>query len=259
MKFYPGFDIKYSTEKMNYIYDENTFGPEVEKRYIDKIRPSLMEPDCDGPEIVYAIAMDVGRKEDIEDLKSRNLLYGTVIYAKGKLGKEPIRSQGHKHAVSKSCNYSTPEVYEIWEGKAYIYMQETAEDNPGRCFAVEGNPGDVIIVPPGWAHATISADPSNPLVFGAWCVRDFGFDYDDVRAHAGLTFFPTTNDDGSMTWNKNPNYNDCEIILKKPRIYTEFGIEEGVSIYEQYVKDNAKFDFVKDPMTVKKLWENFIP
>ena len=100
-------------------------------------------------------------------------------------------------AVSASCGMSTPEVYEIWAGKAVIYMQEHDGDDPGRCFAVEALPGQVVIVPPGWAHATISADPEQPLTFGAWCVRDFGFDYRGVRAHGGLAFFPLLKEDGS--------------------------------------------------------------
>ena len=33
-----------------------------------------------------------------------------------------------------------------------------------------------VIVPPGWVHATISADPKQPLTFGAWCDRDYGFE-----------------------------------------------------------------------------------
>jgi len=51
-------------------------------------------------------------------------------------------------------------------------MQETAEDQSGRCFAVIAQTGDVVIVPPYWAHATISADPEQPLTFGAWCDRE---------------------------------------------------------------------------------------
>ena len=45
-------------------------------------------------------------------------------------------------------------------------MQEYAEDQPGRCYAVHAFPGDVVIVPPYWVHATISANPRLPLTFG---------------------------------------------------------------------------------------------
>ena len=111
--------------------------------------------------------MDVGKTEHWPVLKNLHLLYGAVTYAAGRLGKEPVRSQGHIHKVSRHSGWSTPEVYEIWSGKAIIYMQETAQDQPGRCFAITAEPGDVVIVPPYWAHATISADPEQPLSFGA--------------------------------------------------------------------------------------------
>jgi len=65
--------------------------------------------------------MDVGRIEDLSELKQRMLLFGIVIYATGKLGDEPVRGQGHVHAVAPHCGWSTPELFEIWQGHAIIY------------------------------------------------------------------------------------------------------------------------------------------
>ena len=115
----------------------------VEERKLDDIRKSLRDPDCAGPEIVYAIAMDVGKVQHRHQLQQMMLLYGVVTYAKGKLGEEPVRSQGHIHKRSSHSGWSPPEVYEVWRGKAIIYMQEYALDDPGRCFAVYAGPGDV--------------------------------------------------------------------------------------------------------------------
>ena len=42
------------------------------------------------------------------------------------------------------------------------------------------------MVPPGWAHATVSASAGEPMTFGAWCDREYGFEYDEVRARGGL-------------------------------------------------------------------------
>lgn len=258
MKFNPGFDIRPTQNPLGFIYGKGVFGPQVENRSLDAIRKNLMDPNCDGPEIVYSIAMDVGNEKDKQSMIERHLLYGAVTYAKGTLGKEPVRSQGHIHAISQSCGMSTCEVYEIWSGEAYIYMQETAKDNPGRCYAVHAKPGDVVIVPPGWAHSTIVADVSQNMSFGAWCVRDFGFDYEDVRAHKGVAWFPVVEDE-KIKFIKNEEYTVDEIIVKEPREYTEFGIQKGVSIYQQFVENPDKFLFVSNPSIVKKQWENFIP
>jgi glucose-6-phosphate isomerase len=260
MNFNPGFNIEATTKPFGFSYGEGVFGPEVEIRTLDSIRRSLSDPDCEGPDEVYSIAMDVGKKEHFQKLKEIHLLFGVVTYAAGTLGKEPVRSQGHIHKTSVYANgWSTPEVYEIWSGEAIIYMQETAKDDPGRCFAVLAKPGEMVIVPPFWAHATISANPEKPLTFGAWCDRDYGFEYNDVRAHGGLAHFPFLENGGGITWKHNEKYLHRDLIRKSPRIYKEFDLVPGKPIYTQFEEAKDKFLFVPRPDLVKEKWEGFIP
>ncbi|KXU51297.1 MAG: glucose-6-phosphate isomerase family protein [Longibaculum muris] len=258
MKYNPGFNIIPTYNPLGFEYGQGVFGPIVENRTLEAIRQNLMDPQSQGPEIVYSIAMDVGNNQDKQAMLERNLLYGAVTYAKGTIGKEPVRSQGHIHAVSQSCGMSTCEVYEIWSGEAYIYMQQTAHDNPGKCYAVHAKPGDVVIVPPGWAHATIVANLQENLTFGAWCVRDFGFDYTEVRAHQGVAWFPVV-EGNQIKFIANENYKKSELVIKKPRIYEEFQIEKGIPIYQQFVDNPDKFLFVSRPQIAMEIWENFIP
>ena len=157
---------------------------------------------------------------------------------------------------------STPELYEIWDGIATIYMQETAKDDPGRCFSVIAKPGEVIIVPPGWAHATVNADPGSPMTFGAWCVRDFGFEYAEVIQHKGLAWYPLIDDkDGNelqLRWERNHEYRESSLISKSPRLYTELGFQPGVPIYTQYQQTPELFMFVAQPSRIQD-WDRFIP
>jgi glucose-6-phosphate isomerase, archaeal len=138
-------------------------------------------------------------------------------------------------------------------------MQETTDENPGRCFAVHARPGDVVIVPPNWAHATISASPDQPLTFGAWCDRAYGFEYDGVRARSGLAWFPLLNTNNQIVWVKNNKYKSPGLIEKAPEKYKRLGITEGVSIYRQFEENPDKFLFVPHPREAKDAWENFIP
>lgn len=252
-------DLTPTTEPLGFRYGPDCFGPTPEIRTLEAIRPSLRDPQCDGPREVYAIAMDVGRPADRADLIARNLLFGVVTYAAGRLGDEPVRSQGHVHKPSPRNGWSTPEVYEIWTGRTVILMQESDGDDPGRCFAVECGPGEVAIVPPGWAHATISADPAQPLTFGAWCDRDFGFLYDGVRAHGGLAWFPLLNDDGSLRFEFNDRYRYRPLTRKSPRRYEELGLESGIPIYDQYRRDHERFLFVPEPQRAASAWPGFSP
>ena len=246
-KFNAGIEVTVFRDPMGFKYGKNVFGPKSENRLLSSIRKSLMNPDCDGPDIVYSIVMDVGKEKDKEELKDRMLLFGIVTYAKGSLGDEPVRSQGHIHRISSHSGWSPPEVYEIWGGKAVIYMQETANDDPGKCYAIYGKPGDVIIVPPGWAHATISADINQPLTFGAWCDREYGFEYEKIRDHQGLAWYPLLDNTGSLVWKHNSNYVETELIKKSPNNYTQFEIGDNQPIYQQFEENPSKFQFVSKP------------
>lgn len=257
--FFPGFDIETRTRPIGFTLGSDCFESGTELRTLDSIRASLSGEVTDGPENVYAIMMDVGKRAHYEDLVRRHLLYGAVCYAKGRLGEEPVRSQGHIHKVSVYSGMSTPEVYEIWTGKAIVYMQENGGDDPGRCFAVCGEAGDVIIVPPYWTHATINADPMTNMSFGAWCDRDYGFEYDEVRRHGGIAWFPKLGPDGALHFEPNPAYNPSELTVKKPSSYAQLGLEPNVPIYTQYERDPSRFDFVPRPQLAGKAWENFVP
>lgn len=257
--FDSGLDVNVQAD-LKITYGHETYGPENEQRHLDDIRRSLLDPSASGPDLVYSIAMDVGRKSDVMDLKQRMLLYGVCAYAKGKIGREPVRSQGHIHAVSMSCGSSTPEVYEVWSGEAIIMMQPDATDTPEKCYAVHVKPGEVVVVPPKWAHCTINGNPETDMIFGAWCIRDFGFEYDDVRAHHGLAFYPIVNDDGSIGWLPNRRYQGVELIDKAVRSYEDdLKIAPGVSIYQQYINDHDKFDFVTQPGKYQQIWDNYQP
>lgn len=256
MEFYPGFEIEADEEKMDFRYGEDVFGPEPERRTLEAVRSSLRDPDADGPTVLYSIVMDVGKKKDRANMLERNLLFGAVTYAKGCVGNEPVRSQGHIHAISPSCQASTCEVYEIWDGEAYIYMQEYGSDDAGSCIAVHAKAGDVVVVPPGWVHATINADINCAMTFGAWCVRDYGFEYKEVREHHGIAFFPIVKD-GNITWEINKSYTNASLQVQPAVHYPQFGLEAGVPIYTQFEKDPDRFLFVSKPNLKKKEWEEF--
>lgn len=260
MHFDPGIDIVPTTAPLGFSYGVDCFGPEAEIRHLDAIRKSLLNPYCSGPEEVYAIAMDVGKNQHQPVLEEKMLLFGVVTYASGQLGHEPVRSQGHVHKKSVHSGWSPPEVYEIWAGKAIIYMQEYADDDPGRCFAIYANPGDVVVVPPEWAHATISADSSQPLTFGAWCDREYGFLYDKVRQHHGLAWYPLLDENGEIHWKRNEHYHPARIIEKSPEDYaSSLHIDKGVPIYIQFEKDPGKFQFVSQPGLQEQVWIEYIP
>ncbi len=256
LKFDPKLGV-HSQANLQFSYDDGVFGPLPELRHLDDIRRSLRDPGCQGPDPVYSIVMDVGREEHRAELQRRMLLFGVVVYAAGQLGDEPVRSQGHIHAIAPHCGWSTPELFEIWEGQAIIYAQETAEDNPGRCFAVNAGVGDKVVVPPGWAHAVINADPATRMMFGAWCDRQYGFVYDVVRAHRGLAWFPVLDDKRTIHWEPNPSYQSSDLSVRSARNYPELGLDANTPVYEQFAVDPDSIQWVSEPALVAPLWSAF--
>lgn len=259
MTFDPGIGVIPEREPLGFRYQPGAFGPQPEMRSLDAIRHSLRDPACDGPDPVYAIVMDIGREPIRAELHRRMLLFGAVTYAVGKLGQEPVRSQGHVHRVSSHSGWSPPEVYEVWDGLAYIYMQERAADEPGRCYAVLAKPGDIVVVPPRWAHAAMSADPSHVMAIGALCDREYSFDYEAVRKRKGLAWYPITTADGSIDWEPNPHYPKTSLDVRRPRNYAEFGFVRDTSLYAQAAGDIDRFAWVSKPALCNELWKNFEP
>lgn len=259
LEFDPGLSLRLSETELAFEYGPDVFGPRPEMRRLDAIRPSLRDPECSGPDPVYGIAMDVGRLADRALLQQRMLLFGAVVYAAGMLGSEPVRSQGHIHAVAPHSGWSPPEIFEIWSGTAIIYAQERAEDDPGRCIAIVARAGDQVVVPPGWAHCVINADPHHRMAFGAWCDRQYGFDYSGVRAHHGLAWFPVITNAGSIDWQSNPHYAASSLEHRQPRPYAELGLDASRSLYRQFLDNPESVMFVADPLRAAEIWPDFAP
>lgn len=258
LRFDPGLDVTVRAGELDFDYGPEVKGPVAEMRRLDAIRASLRDPECEGPDPVYGIAMDVCRLTDAADLERRYLLFGVVAYAAGRLGDEPVRSQGHVHASAPHSGWSTPELFEIWEGRAIIYAQEFAEDAPGRCIAVEAGPGDQVVAPPGWAHCVINADENARMVFGAWCERQYGFLYEGVRAHGGLAWFPLLRK-GGIEWQANPRYRKSTLQVRGSRSYPELGLDAKIPIYRQYQQNPEAVQWVSEPARAATLWKTLEP
>ncbi|HTB98460.1 MAG TPA: glucose-6-phosphate isomerase family protein [Terracidiphilus sp.] len=256
--FDPGLDVRLRADSLSFDFGEGVFGPVSELRKLDEIRPSLRDPTCQGPDPVYGIAMDVGKTGDAEELRKRFLLFGAVAYAEGKLGDEPVRSQGHIHGVAPHCGWSTPELFEIWEGHALIYAQESIGDDPGRCIAVQAGPGDQVVVPPNWAHFVANASSTERMVFVALCERQYSFVYGGVRAHGGLAWFPIIHED-RIEWKPNPRFLASDLKVHGPRSYPELGLDATIPIYRQFQADPERVQWVSEPAQVAAVWPRFEP
>ncbi len=257
-RFDPRIQITLRADSLNFQFGPGVCGPAAELRSLDSIRPSLLDAHCSGPDPLYGICMDVGRQHTAAELKRRYLLFGVVAFAAGTMGQEPVRSQGHVHAIAAHSGWSPPELFEVWQGRAIIYAQEHSGSQPGRCFAVTAGPGDHVIVPPGWPHLVVNAEADTRMVFAALCDRQYGFEYSDVRARGGLAWYPIR-EGGAIEWKPNPAYEPSTLWIGPPCRCDDFGLRAGASIFEQFESDPDSVQWVSKPELMADKWKDFSP
>jgi glucose-6-phosphate isomerase len=245
-----GLNIDLDLEGLGFRFGEDMHAVPEERRHLDAVRASLMNPDAEGPDVLYTIYMDFCYKKDREQILRDDLLYGGVIYAAGRMGQEYVRSQGHRHTCNEH-GISYPEVYEFWHGTGLIYAQREVGPNVSACYTMRCTPGTVAIVPPNWVHLTVNIG-DEPLAFGAWCARKQRFDYEPVRKMRGAAWYFLA--DGTRA--RNPLYNKVANPLDAtPRDYHEFDIVQNKPVYQQYLEDPKRFRFMTNPHEFLDQWK----
>lgn len=253
-------DINFDERSRSFVYGEGVLGPPAEVRRLDDIRDTFLDSSANGPDWLYAIAMDVYREEHRTILEDAMILLGVVAYNRGCVGREPVRSQGHVHRVSSHSGWSPPEIFEIWQGRAIVVMQESTDEDDGTCYAVSAEPGDHVIVPPGWPHMVVNASRDEPMVFGAVCDRGYeGFEYNLLREREGFAYLPVFGDNGGIRWERNGNYRSPRLVEKRPGRYEGCAACTDGGVYTTMCEQPDRFAFVARPGRCRDLWKQFIP
>ncbi len=102
--------------------------------------------------------------------------YGHLMYCisklyPGKVGDEYFFTKGHYHTVEQ-----TAEIYLCLRGEGYMMMKTS----DGKCESVRMERGQMVYVPPYWAHRSVNTG-NEPLI--SFCVYpgDAGHNYGDIE------------------------------------------------------------------------------
>lgn len=98
------------------------------------------------------------------------LISGVTKLAAGKIGPEYFMTKGHYHAVLE-----TGEIYYALQGQGMMVMETPAGEWRVEPFAA----GQVVYVPPRWAHRTVNTGDT-ALIFFWVCPADAGHDYGSI-------------------------------------------------------------------------------
>ena len=127
------------------------------------------------------------------------LLSGLSILHPGKVGAEYFMTKGHFHAVLE-----TGEIYHCLNGRGALVM-ETPEGD----WAVEAlHPGQVLYVPPRWAHRSVNTDPVEDLVTFFVYPGHAGHDYGTIEKFGFRKLL--VEQDGQPTLLDNPRWQPPE-------------------------------------------------
>lgn len=99
-----------------------------------------------------------------------HIMYGITVLHPGKIGSEYYLTKGHYHVIR-----DTAEIYYGLQGQGFLVMQ----NEQGEFRAVPIAAGDVVYVPPGWAHRSVNTGDA-PLIMLYAFPADAGHDYQAI-------------------------------------------------------------------------------
>jgi len=130
-------------------------------------------------------------------------------------------------------------------------MQDSATADVEDVIVVETGPGDKVVIPPGWAHATVNLGDT-PMAFGAVYALDAQLLYEPLRKLQGTAHYVLA--DGTLE--PNPRYRAVpEARRQAPHEIPGHGIRHGRPALSG---DLSLLDLVSRPERYPAVWERLV-
>jgi len=252
MAAHAGFAVELEPRSLTLAFGAGVTSAPAVVRRLDDVRALLRDPLATGPDHLYTIYMDIHVPGRAEALRSLGLGYGAVVYNHGAIGGEAMRSQGHVHSAPPATGVAFSEVYEFWHGRGLVYMQDSASAAVSDVVVIEAGPGDKVVIPPGWAHATVNLG-RGPMVFGAVYALEARLLYEPLRRLRGMAHYVLA--DGTLEANpRYPRVPDARRL--SPHAVPEHGILHGRPALAGEI---GPLEIVSRPERYPSVWERLQP
>ncbi len=129
-----------------------------------------------------------------EDQKGE-LRYDVTVLNEGPLGKEYLKTKGHKH------KQNIGELYTVLEGKAFFLMQKENGEVVEDVYAVLTKKNESVIIPSSYSHITYNASLNEKLKMANWVSQECDNEYSFLEEMEGACYYYTL-----KGWVKNKNY-----------------------------------------------------
>jgi glucose-6-phosphate isomerase, archaeal len=211
------------------------------------------EEGIDETEYCYVAYRDIAFEKDRALLQEHDFRYDITVIMPGTVQGECKKTSGHYHGYIEAQPYTYPEVYEVLEGKALYVMQkvknfdkEYEEPVIEDLKAVIVDAGQAVIIPPFYGHCSVNVG-SGSLAFSNIAVVSCPLHYEPIQKKHGLSVYALRDKD-ELALIPNPHYLDIPAVNSiRPQENTALGITFGKPVYEAFIRDPQKFDFLLNP------------
>ena len=188
-------------------------------------------------------------KKDALTIKEHGLRYDITIIPPRMLGCEFVKTAGHYHPKVPGTEVTFPEIYEVLSGEAHYIMQKPDNDGIIDVILAKAQPGDKVLIPPGYGHLTINAS-NKVLKMANWVATDFESIYMPIKEKGGGGYFFL-----HEGWVRNPRYERvAEIRFNEQPDLNKIGLSKNKEMYG-LVRDIRKLEFLTKPQEYGWLFE----
>ncbi len=259
-----GYPLKFDTETCDVSFGPGMRMPQYSTRELDALRPVLMDPDVEGPDVIYWMYRNCGCPEDAALGEAYNLRYDISTFRSVMLGPEYMKTSGHYHPQIPGKTEAYPEVYEVLHGQA-LYVMQIVDDygaSPEEVVVEDVimcrvSAGQKIIMPPGYGHVTVN-ELDEPLLMSNWVSNRFSSFYGSVEEARGFSWY-VVNDGGKPSYLENKNYVQGVPAVRWAEVQEvpELGLTWDTPLYRACAEAPEKFEFLNDPGSyIDLIWSN---
>jgi oxalate decarboxylase/phosphoglucose isomerase-like protein (cupin superfamily) len=205
----------------------------VEKRFYKGFESFFSGAPVDKSKPLYYIYRNVRLPAHTPLFTEQGLRYDITIISPGRFTNgEAVRTVGHLH---KPKNGKRPnELYQVLSGNALFYLQHSAKK---QARVVAGKTGAVVRIPGDWAHSTVNASRTKPLVIAnIFTSAKHPSDYSFFKKTHGPAFFPVWKGN-EIIFEKNPRTRGYKLLKTDAK--------KAPSLYNQFIRNPKKFRFLK--------------
>ncbi|MGM0492192.1 MAG: glucose-6-phosphate isomerase family protein [Armatimonadota bacterium] len=259
-----GYQLKFDTGTVDLSFGPQMRMPQYSTRELDALRPVLLDPDAEGPDVIYWMYRHAGMPEDAGLYEAHHLRYDLSAFRSVTLGPEFMKTSGHYHPQIPGTQLAFPEVYEVLHGEA-LYVMQMVDDYAASPEEVSVQDvimcrvtaGQKIIMPPGYGHVTVNTG-DEPLLMSNWVSSAFSSFYGSVEASRGFSWY-VVDDEGEPSYLENKAYAQGVSAVRWAEVQEvpELGLTWDRPMYRACASEPERFEFLNAPGPHQELiWRN---